>query len=234
MYAIWDPNMHTYTAHQKPLLRQFEACLKLPSQRINLLTRLRRCSSLAVVLWSHPDQTDGNGNYCLLGSQRAVKQGLYELSPKNVWHEPCLRHLKTRESEQKLFSRMLYRKVPVLKVGVRGPGGDQTSFFFASLCQIRKAFASVATRLEGPRVASPVPVITFGNRSPSVSCRKCQQSQGWDVSGSQFPQLSLLLDLGVSSSCRVSKVSTVTGMGRVGVAISATVVAFGGSSACRV
>ena len=57
-----------------------------------------------------------------------------------------------------------------------------------------------------------------------LACQKCQQSQGWGGSGSPSSKLSSFL---ASYLVGVSKVSTVTGMGRVGVAILESVIVFG-------
>ena len=157
---------------------------------------------------------------------------------------------------QNAFSRMLRRRVPVLRLGSRGPRGDARSL---RLCppSVRKrsqAFASVGKCRASSGVA---------NRRETQNCRhflrlafqKCQQSQGSGGSWSRNAELSSLLDssrvfasqkwqqsqgsgvvvakrrpvvtFGLVSGLRVSKVSAVTGIGGVVVAKRRPVVTFG-------
>ena len=100
------------------------------------------------------------------------------------------------------FSRMRSRRVPVLRLGSRGPGGDARS-----LRCVRKAFArrsqSVRSRSQSfaeGRTCRRVHRVQ--NRRETQNCRhflrfalqKCQQSQGSGGSWSRNPELSSLLD----------------------------------------
>ena len=141
---------------------------------------------------------------------------------------------------------MRSRRVPVLKLGSRGPGGDARS-----LRCVRKAFAKRSQASADKIVAKRRTVVTFyvspyktvnnhrdrgGPGRETQNCRhfwtrlaspsqKCQQSQGSGGSWSRNPELSSLLDSSRVSA--VSKLSTITGIGGVLVAKRSTVVTFG-------
>ena len=107
------------------------------------------------------------------------------------------------------FSRMRSRRVPVLRLGSRGPGGDARSLRLCSP-SVRKrpqAFASVGECRASSGVA---------NRRETQNCRhflrlafqKCQRSQGSGGSWSRNPELSSLLDsfrLFASQKCQQSQ-----------------------------
>ena len=97
------------------------------------------------------------------------------------------------------FSRMLRRRIPVLRLGSRGPGGHQKSSRLcsqasASVCKRLQAFASVGVC----RTALGVE-----NRRETQNCRhflrlafqKCQRSRGSGRPWSRNAELSSLLDL---------------------------------------
>ena len=110
-----------------------------------------------------------------------------------------------RSKESDSVSRMRSRRVPVLKLGSKGPGGDQKSLrlcsssvrkrsqAFASVCKRSRVSESVAHRRESQMVAKRRTVVTSG----------------------------------LVSGLRVSKVSTVTVIRGVVVAKPRTVVTFG-------
>ena len=133
------------------------------------------------------------------------------------------------------FSRTRSRRVPVLRLGSRGPGRRRE---VVALCpqSVRKASAIVRGgwhMLEGPQ--SPKSSRNAQRSSLLDSFRvfasqKCQQSQGWVV----VAKPRTVVTFGLFSGRRVSKVSTVTGIGGVVVAKPRTVVTFGLVSHLRV
>ena len=96
-----------------------------------------------------------------------------------------------------LFSRMRSRRVPVLKLGSRGPGGDARSLRLCSQ-SVRKA----STKRPPQASAEGRTCRRVQNRRETQNCRhflrfvsqKCQQSQGSGGSWSRNPELSSLLD----------------------------------------
>ena len=117
------------------------------------------------------------------------------------------------------FSRRRSRRVPVLKLGSRGPGGDARS-----LRCVRKAFASV-------RKASA------SVRKASASVRKASASvRGGSDMPDRRKRRKSSRNVGLSSlfTFGLTKVSTVKGIGGVVVANRRTVVTFGLVSRLRV
>ena len=71
------------------------------------------------------------------------------------------------------FSQCCAEGIPFHGMGSRGPGGCQTSLLLCcgkAFAKSQQAFASVAPRLEAPRVVILATVITFGHLT---------RSQGW-------------------------------------------------------
>ena len=123
------------------------------------------------------------------------------------------------------FSRMLRRRVPVLKLGSRGPGGDARSLRLWT-----QAFAIVRNR---PQAFTEGQTCRRNeNRRETQNCRhflrfvlqKCQQSQGSGGSWTRNAELSSLLD---SSYVFASQKYQPSGIGGVVDAKCRTVVTFG-------
>ena len=139
--------------------------------------------------------------------------------------------------QEPVFSRMLRRRVPVLRLGSRGPGGDQICVCacvrkrpqaFASVRLVRKlsqAFASVrgVSGMAGSRKSSQKSSRDAKLSSLFGACAsKSQQSQG--SGGVVVAKRRTVVTFRLVSGLGVPKVSTVTGIGRVVVAKRRTVV----------
>ena len=141
---------------------------------------------------------------------------------------------------------MRSRRVPVLKLGSRGPGGDARS-----LRCVRKAFASVRKRLQAFASVRKA----FAKRSRRVghaerrtrrkSSRNAELSSLFTfritkvsavtgIGGVVVAKPRTVVTFGLASGLRVSRVSTVTGIGGVVVAKRRTVATFGLASGLRV
>ena len=164
------------------------------------------------------------------------------------------------DPEGRAYSRMRSRRVPVLRLGSRGPGGDARSLRLGSQASasVRKrsqAFASVRGGSDMPegqkssrnaelsslldssisKVATVTGIGGSWSRNAELSSlldssrlfasQKCQQSQG--------SKRRTVVTFGLVSSLRISKASTVTGIGGVVVAKRRTVVTFGLASGER-
>ena len=121
----------------------------------------------------------------------------------------------------KRFSRMRSRRVPVFKVGVQGSRRrrEVVAFVFAIVRNPSQSSAIVRGASDLCRTCARL--AGDENRLETQNCRhflrfvlqKCQESQGSGGSWSRNAELSSLLDS--SPGLRVSKVSTVTGIGGV-------------------
>ena len=100
------------------------------------------------------------------------------------------------------FSRMRSRRVPVLKLGSRGPGGDARSLRCVRKAFAKRSQASASVRKAFAEGRTCRRVYRVQNRRETQNCRhflrfalqKCQQSQGSGGSVSRNPELSSLLD----------------------------------------
>ena len=117
------------------------------------------------------------------------------------------------------FSRMRSRRVPVLKLGSRGPGGDTRSL---RLCS--QASASV-------RGVSDLCRTRKSSRNTELSSlftfRITKVSTITGIGGVVVAKPRTVVNFGLVSRLRVSKVSTITGIGGVVVSKLRTVVTFG-------
>ena len=144
------------------------------------------------------------------------------------------------------FSRMRSRRVPVLRLGSRGPGSDARS-----LRCVRKASASVRKRSQAfasvrkcSQASAKRPQSVPGVSDLCRTCRRRKSSRNAELSslfsfritkvstvtgigGVVFAKRRTVVTFGLASGLRVSKVSTVTGIGGVVVAKRRTVVTFG-------
>ena len=146
------------------------------------------------------------------------------------------------------ISRILRRRVRVLRLGSRGPGGDQRyCFVFAIAASVRECRARFA--VENGRE------IQNCRHFLDLASQKCQQSQGWKGSwsatrngrhfwtcvwssrfksvnshrdrGALLAKCRTVVTFGLANGPRISKVSTVAGMVGVLVAQRRTMVTFG-------
>ena len=120
---------------------------------------------------------------------------------------------------------MLRRRVPVLGLGSRGPGGDQKSVS----ASVRQASASVAQSWEWKNVSKRRTVVTLrlalGLRVSKVSTVTSHRDRGGCGRETQNCR-----NFGLAFRRRISNALTVTGIGGVLVAKRRTVVTFGRGS----
>ena len=148
-----------------------------------------------------------------------------------------------------IFSRMLRRRVPVLRLGSRGPGGDQQSLRLCSqsVCKHSRASESVGKccaflGVENRRNAELSSLFTLslpkvstvtGIRGVVVAKRRTVVTFGPQVStvtrigGVVVAKGRTVVTFGPALGLRIPKVSKATGMGGVVVAKGRTVITFG-------
>ena len=146
------------------------------------------------------------------------------------------RMLKSQASLQRPFSRMRSRRVPVLKLGSRGPGGDARSLRLCpqSVRNRSQSFAIIRNRPQASAIVrggSHMPERRKSSRNAELSSlftfciTKVSTVTG--IGGVVVAKRRTVVTFGLVSLRRVSKVSTVTGIGGVVVAKPRTVVTFG-------
>ena len=161
--------------------------------------------------------------------QTVPKALLQRRHPWQIANSTCVRGDESLEAGCLLacaFSRMRSRRVPVLKLGSRCPGGDQKSL---RLCSSSVRECRRVSRIVGSRKSSQNTELSslFTFSVPKVSTVT-------GIGGVLGAKGRTVVTFGLVSSLRVSKVSTVTGIGGVVVAKRRTVVTFGLVSSLRV
>ena len=136
-----------------------------------------------------------------------------------------------------IFPRMRSRRVPVLRLGSRGPEGDKRSLrlwtqAFASVRKRPQAFRKRSQASAGVRGGSDMPDRRKSSRNAELSSlwtrlRVSKVSTVTRIGGVLVAKPRTVVTFGFVLRLRVSKVSTVTGIGGVLVAKPRTVVTFG-------
>ena len=138
---------------------------------------------------------------------------------------------------------MLRRRVPVLRLGSRGPGGDARSLRLRTQASAivrnlwTQASAIVRKRPRSVGHASDMPERRKSSRNAELSSlftfRITKVSTITGIGGVVVVKRRTVVTFGLVSSLRVSRVSTLTGIGRVLVAKRRTVNTFGPASGKR-
>ena len=161
----------------------------------------------------------------------------------------CFLHSEPKSCNIVYFSRMRSRRVPVLRLGSRGPGGDARSLrlcspsvrkrprAFASVRKRPQAFASVRKRLQASASVGECRASSgIANRRETQNCRHFLRfsvpkvSTVTGIGGGVVAKRRCrrtVVTFGLVPGLRVLKVSTVTGIRGVVVAKRRTFVTFG-------
>ena len=134
-----------------------------------------------------------------------------------------------------MFSRMRSRRVPVLRLGSRGPGGDARSLRLCSQSVRKRSQSSASVRNRSRRVAHAGEAKIVAKRRTVVTfyVLHYKNVNSHRDRGGRGRETQAVVTFGHVSALRVSKALTVTGIGGVVVAKPRTVVTFGLASGER-